>query len=65
MFPKMDIASEKAIIENWTPDEVADGTRNLVGGAGGVVSSSGDIEVFEEPKNNAEQLEVAHVVAAC
>ena len=45
MFPKIDIASEKAIIENWTPEEVADGNRE---GAG---TASQEIEVFEEAKN--------------
>ena len=48
MFPKIDIASEKAIIENWTPEEVADGHREI----------GTDIDVFEEtPKND-----VAHQV---
>ena len=45
MFPKIDIASEKAIIENWTPEEVADGNRE----GGGAPSQ--EIEVFEETKN--------------
>ena len=56
MFPKMDMASEKAIIENWTPEEVADGNRELGSGPGGVVLSSGDIDVFEEAKNNVEHV---------
>ena len=39
MFPKIDMASEKAIIESWTPEEVSDGNR---------VPEAGDIEVVEQ-----------------
>lgn len=54
MFPKIDIASEKAIIQNWTPEEVADGTKELGGGTEGVVSSH--IDVIEETKNGTGQV---------
>ena len=40
MFPKKDMASEKAMIEQWTPEEVADGNRGL--------GSGQEIEMFEE-----------------
>ena len=54
LFPKKDMASEKAMIENWTPEELADGqTRELTGGGGGDI-----IDVFEEPKNILEQVRV-------
>lgn len=57
MFPKIDIASEKAIIQNWTPEEVADGSKELGGGLEGVaLSSSSHIDVIEETKNSIGQV---------
>ncbi|CAI8045836.1 Protein phosphatase 1 regulatory subunit 12A [Geodia barretti] len=47
MFPKIDMASEKAMIEKWTPPEVADGHRGLEG--------SQDIEVLEEKAKNSSE----------
>ena len=48
MFPKIDMASEKAMIEKWTPPEVADGHRGLEG--------SQDIEVLEEKAKNSSEV---------
>ena len=51
LFPKMDMASEKAMIEKWTPEEVADGNRGLGGSMEievveeGTKSSSGEVRV--------------------
>jgi ankyrin repeat protein len=47
MFPKIDMASEKAMIEKWTPPEVADGHRGLEG--------SQEIEVLEERSKNSSE----------
>lgn len=55
MFPKIDIASENAIIQNWTPEEVADGSKELVSGPGCVVLSS-NIDMIEETKNGIGQV---------
>lgn len=55
MFPKIDIASENAIIQNWTPEEVADGSKELGTGAGGVVLTS-NIDMIEESKNSIGQV---------
>ena len=48
MFPKIDMASEKAMIEKWTPPEVADGHRGLEG--------SQEIEVLEERSKNSSEV---------
>ena len=56
MFPKKDMANEKAMIDNWTPEETADGTRDLGGGAEGVASASDSIDVFEDSKNYLNQV---------
>lgn len=48
MFPKMDMASEKAMIEKWTPEEVSDGGRTL--------EASQEIEMFEEGTKNSSEV---------
>ena len=60
MFPKIDMASEKAMIEKWTPEEISDGSRGLEG--------SQEIEIYEEtakPSSEVRGERVAHTVGEC